>query len=164
MANVNKVIILGRLGQDAEKRVTNSNREMLTFSIATTRFWKGQDGERQEATEWHEVVHWARRQGGLDALREYLVKGKEVYVEGELRTRQYEKEGQQHKRTEVHAQRVELTGGRRDGGNGGGQRTAGGQDSRQDSRQDNRSGYERSAPQNHENPPPTDIDLDDIPF
>ena len=86
MANVNKVIILGRLGQDAEKRVTNSNREMLTFSIATTRFWKGQDGERQEATEWHEVVHWARRQGGLDALREYLVKGKEVYVEGELRS------------------------------------------------------------------------------
>ena len=164
MANANKVFLLGRLGQDAEKRATNSGSEMLTFSVATTRFWKGQDGNRQEATDWHDIVHWARRAGGLDALQEFLVKGREVYIEGELRTRSYEKEGQQHKRTEVHAHRVELTGKRQDGGNGGGQRTGSGQDSRQDSRQDNRSGYQRSAPQNEENPQPTDIDLDDIPF
>ena len=156
MANVNKAILVGRLGKDAEKRVTNSGREVLVFSIATTRTWKDPDGKRQEHTEWHEIAHWARRQGGVDGLREYLVKGREVYIEGELRTRTYDKDGQQHKRTEINAFKVELTGSRRDSGNGGGGRA-------REDRGDGH-GYQPHGGHRQEDPPPTDIDIDDIPF
>ena len=160
MANLNKVFILGRLGQDAKKRVTNNGTELLTFSVATSRFWKNQSGEQQEATEWHDVVFWARRPGGLDQLLEFLVTGREVHVEGELRTRTYEKDGQQHRRTEINALRVELTGKRQDGSNGGGTHRGGGGESR--------GGYQQQRPQGHGNepqaPPPSEIDIDDIPF
>ena len=157
MANVNKVHLLGRLGKDAEKRVTNSGREMLVFSIATTRTWKDQDGTRQEQTEWHDIVHWARRQGGVDSLREYLVKGREVYIEGELRTRSYEKDGQQHRRTEINALRVELTGSRRDNADSGARRGS-------DNRRDGHGGYQPHGGNGHDDPPPSDVDIEDIPF
>ena len=93
MGSVNKVILVGNLGRDAELRYTPSGAAVLNFSIATTETWKDKTtNEKKESTEWHKVVLWGRV---AESLNEYLVKGKQVYVEGRLQTRQWEdKEGQ----------------------------------------------------------------------
>lgn len=112
MGSVNKVILVGNLGRDAEVKVTNSGQSVANFSIATTEVWT-KDGEKKEKTEWHRVVLWGRQ---ADSLQPYLTKGKQIYVEGQLETRQWEKDGQKHYTTEVKAFRIVLLGG---GGRGG---------------------------------------------
>jgi len=109
MGSVNKVILVGNLGRDAELRYTPSGAAVLNFSIATTETWKDKaTNEKKEATEWHKVVLWGRV---AESLNEYLVKGKQVYVEGRLQTRQWEdKEGQKRYTTEVRGDRVVLLG------------------------------------------------------
>ena len=110
----------------------------------------------KEATEWHNITQWGNREGSLDGLAQYLVKGKEVHVEGELRTRTWEKDGQTHYRTEVHAMRVQLCGGngRQSGGHGGHEQP-------HDDRSHRRGGDEPSA---HDEPTTSYIDPNDIPF
>ena len=112
MGSVNKVILVGNLGRDAEVKVTASGQSVASFSIATTETWT-KDGEKKEKTEWHRIVLWGRQ---ADTLQPYLTKGKQIYVEGRLETRQWEKDGQKHYTTEVKADRIVLLGGGSRGG------------------------------------------------
>jgi single-strand DNA-binding protein len=107
--SVNKVILLGNLGRDAETRFTPGGAARTTFSIATSRRWKDQQtGEWKEETDWHNVVLWRQ-----ENLANYLTKGKQVYVEGRIQTRSYEdKDGKKVYTTEVVADDVILLGGR----------------------------------------------------
>ena len=116
MGSVNKVILVGNLGKDAEVRVTPGGQSVASFSIATTENWTSKEGEKKEQTEWHRIVLWGKT---ADSLQPYLVKGKQIYLEGRLQTRQWEKEGQKHYTTEVKADKIVLLGG---GGAGGGSR------------------------------------------
>ncbi len=97
-------MIIGRLGRDPEMRYTSSGRPVASFSVATTRGWTSNDGERQEETEWFHVVTW----GGLAELcKKRLRKGSQIYVEGRLQTRCWEgPEGERHYRTELVAQEL----------------------------------------------------------
>jgi single-strand DNA-binding protein len=109
--SVNKVTLLGHLGKDAETKFTPSGVARSTFSIATSRRWKDQQsGEWKEETDWHNIVLWRS-----ENLANYLLKGKQVYIEGRLQTRNYEdKDGQKRYMTEVVADDLILLGGRGD--------------------------------------------------
>lgn len=113
--SVNKVILVGNLGKDAETKFTPSGAAVTKFSVATTRSWKdGQSNEWKEETNWTNIVVWRQ-----ENLATYLTKGKQVYVEGRLQTRSYDdKDGKKVYTTEVVADDVILLGGR--GGEGGG--------------------------------------------
>ncbi len=107
--SVNKVILIGHLGRDAETRFTPAGIAVTSFSVATNRRWKDQQtGEWKEETDWAKVVLWRQ-----ENLANYLTKGKQVYVEGRLQTRSYDdKEGKKQYMTEVVADEVILLGGR----------------------------------------------------
>ena len=108
--SVNKVILIGHLGRNAETAYTASQIAVTKFSIATSRRWKDQaSGEWKEATDWTNVILWRG-----EKVAPFLVKGKQVYVEGRLATRSYEKEGLKHTVTEVVADEVILLGGGKD--------------------------------------------------
>jgi single-strand DNA-binding protein len=111
--SINKVILIGHLGRDAETRFTPSGVAVTSFSVATNRRWKDQQtGEWKEETDWANVVLWRQ-----ENLANYLTKGKQVYVEGRLSTRSYDdKDGKKQYRTEVVAEDVLLLGGRGEGG------------------------------------------------
>lgn len=129
MGSVNKVILVGNLGRDAELRYTPGGAAVARFSIATTEVWNDKSGQRQERTEWHNIDLWGKQ---AESLTEYLVKGKQVYVEGSLQTDEYvDKEGNKKKSTKVKAQRIVLLnssgGGARGGARSGGGTTDDGQ-------------------------------------
>jgi single-strand DNA-binding protein len=150
MGSVNKVILVGNLGRDAEVRYTPGGAAVARFSIATTEVWNDKSGQRQERTEWHNIDLWGKQ---AESLSEYLVKGKQVYVEGRLQTDEYtDKEGQKRKSTKVRCERVVLLGGGGGGRGGGsmdrGERGGGG-------------GGGATASQDEPSEPLTD---DDIPF
>ena len=91
MGSVNKVILVGNLGRDAELRYTPGGAAVSKFSLATTEVWNDKSGQRQERTEWHNIDLWGKQ---AESLSEYLVKGKQVYIEGRLQTDEYtDKEG-----------------------------------------------------------------------
>jgi single-strand DNA-binding protein len=114
MGSVNKVILVGNLGRDAEVRYTPGGAAVASFSIATTENWTSKDGEKHEQTEWHRIVLWGK---SAETLQPYLTKGKQIYVEGRLQTRQWDdKEGNKRYTTEIKADRITLLGG---GGGGG---------------------------------------------
>lgn len=116
MGSVNKVILVGNLGRDAELRYTPSGAAVATLNMATTETWNDKSGQRQEKTEWHRVVLWGK---AAESLSEYLTKGKQVYVEGRLQTRQWDdKDGNKRYTTEIRCDRVVLLGGG-GGGKGG---------------------------------------------
>jgi single-strand DNA-binding protein len=109
MGSVNKVILVGNLGRDAELRYTPNGSAVATLSLATTEVWNDRQGQRQEKTEWHRVVVWGKQ---AESLQEYLVKGRQIYVEGRLQTRQWDdKDGHKRYTTEIKADRVTLLGG-----------------------------------------------------
>jgi single-strand DNA-binding protein len=113
MGSVNKVILIGNLGRDPEVRYTQGGAPVANFTLATNESWTDKSGARQERTEWHRVVVWGKT---AEIVREHLTKGKQVYVEGSLQTRQWDdKEGNKRSTTEVKALRVVLLG-RPDGG------------------------------------------------
>jgi single-strand DNA-binding protein len=109
MASLNKVILIGNLGRDPELRYTTGGTPVANFTMATTDRWKDKSsGERKERTEWHRVVVWAKQ---AEIVSEYLHKGKQVYVEGSLRTREWEdRDGNKRYTTEVVAQQVLMLG------------------------------------------------------
>lgn len=113
MASVNKVIALGNLGRDPETRYTQGGDAVCNFSIACNETWKDKSGEKQEKTEWVRCVAFGRT---AEIAGEYLQKGKQVYVEGRLQTRKYEKDGQDHYATEVIVDRLQLLGSKSDDG------------------------------------------------
>lgn len=108
MASVNKVILIGNLGQDPEKKVTGSGQAVTTLNIATSERWNDKSGQRQEKTEWHRVVVWGPQ---AENCANYLSKGRQVYIEGRLQTRSWDdKDGNKRYTTEVVAQRVQFLG------------------------------------------------------
>lgn len=119
MSNVNKAIIIGRLGVDPELRQTQSGSAVCNLRIATSENWTDQSGEKQERTEWHRVTVFGRQ---AENCKEYLEKGRLVYVEGRIQTRKWEdKEGNDRYTTEIVAHSVQFLGGRNDNTGGGGQ-------------------------------------------
>jgi len=126
MGSVNKVILVGNLGRDAELRYTPGGAPVAKFSIATTEVWNDKAGQRQERTEWHNVDLWGKP---AESLKEYLVKGKQVYVEGRIQTDEYtDKEGVKRKSTKVRCDKVVLLGGG-GGGRGASASRGGGEES-----------------------------------
>ncbi len=105
MASFNKVFIMGRLGQDPELRYTQGQVPVATLNVATTETW-GQDGQKQEKTEWHRVVVWSKQ---AENCAKYLAKGRAVFIEGRLQTRQWDdKNGQKRYTTEINASVVQF--------------------------------------------------------
>jgi single-strand DNA-binding protein len=109
--SVNKVILVGNLGRDPEMRNTPSGQSVCTFSVATTERFTDRVGQQREQTEWHNVVVWGKQ---ADACGQYLKKGRQVYIEGKITTREYEARDGSGKRyrTEITAQRLQFLGGR----------------------------------------------------
>jgi len=153
VAGVNKVILIGNLGKDPEVRSTTTGQRVANFSLATSRSWKGQDGQRQEKTEWHSIVVWGKL---VDICEKYLQKGKQVYIEGRIETRSWQdKEGQTKYKTEVICEQMTMLGRAGTGGErGGGEDAYGGSDSP-------RGGGPRD--ENYE-PAPAGGSDDDLPF
>lgn len=109
MASVNQVILIGNLGRDVEMRYTPAGEPVGNFNVATTESWTDKKtGEVKEHTEWHRISLWGRV---AENLQPYLVKGKQVYIEGAIRTRSWEKDGEKRYSTEIRANRVLLLGG-----------------------------------------------------
>jgi single-strand DNA-binding protein len=118
MASVNKVILIGNLGADPEVRYTQGGQAVASLRIATTEVWTDREGQRQERTEWHSISVWGKQ---AEHCGQYLSKGRQVYVEGRLQSREYtDKEGVNRRVWEVQADRVNFLGGGGEGGGGGG--------------------------------------------
>jgi single-strand DNA-binding protein len=149
MGSVNRVILVGNLGRDAELRYTPGGAPVATLSLATTEVFKDKEGQRKEQTEWHRVVVWGKT---AETLNEYLTKGKQIYVEGRLQTRKWEEKGAEpgdkpttRYTTEIKADRIVLLGGGQRAGTG--------------------ARVEREHAEAGETPShPVDITDDDIPF
>jgi single-strand DNA-binding protein len=140
MSGVNKVILVGYLGRDPEVRFTKSNQAVASFSLATTEKWTGKDGNKEERTEWHRIVAWGKLG---EICGEYLEKGKQVYIEGRLQTREWEdNDGNKKQTTEIVANIMTMLGQAGSGSapSGGSQGSSGAQGG------------------------PDDFDDDDIPF
>ena len=154
MGSVNKVILVGNLGRDAELHYTPGGAAVSTINMATTEVWNDKAGQRQEKTEWHRVVLWGK---SAESLAEYLTKGKQIYVEGRLQTRQWDdKDGNKRYTTEIRGDRIVLLGG-----GGGGGRAAGGGGMARSSGGEDLSGSHGAGPGPDVSEPLTD---DDIPF
>ena len=121
--SINKVILVGRLGRDPELKYTASGTPFCRFSIATDDVWNDKtSGERQEKTEWHNIVVWDRL---AEICNQYLTKGRQVYIEGSLQTREWDdQEGNKRKTTEIRARDMVMLGSGSSEGSGGGQRRA----------------------------------------
>jgi len=127
MGSVNKVILVGNLGRDAELRYTPGGAAVATLNMATTENWTDKSGQKQEKTEWHRVVFWGKV---AESLTEYLTKGKQIYIEGRLETRQWnDKDGNKRYTTEIKGDKIVLLGGGGGRGGGGGMSRGGGEDS-----------------------------------
>lgn len=107
MAGVNKVIIVGRLGQDPEMKAVGQGATVTRLNVATSENWVGKDGQKQERTEWHRIVVWGKL---AEICGKYLAKGRQVYVEGRLQTRSWEDNGQKKYSTEIVASTVQFLG------------------------------------------------------
>ncbi len=115
---VNKVILIGNLGADPELKYTASGTPVCTFRLATSETFKDREGNQQERTEWHRIVAWAKL-GEIAA--QYLSKGRQVYIEGSIRTRSWEDQsGERKYMTEIVARDIQFLGGPSQGGQGGG--------------------------------------------
>lgn len=149
--SVNKVILIGRVGRDPEIRYTSGGSPVATFSIATDESFKSRNGEQQQHTEWHRVVAWNKL---AEICGEYLTKGKQVYIEGSIRSRQWEdRSGNKRTSYEIIARAMQMLGSRADA-----ERAASGA---------GRSASQPSEEQPDYNPEPSpegEITDDDIPF
>lgn len=107
--SVNKVILIGRLGQDPELKYTPSGTAVANFSLATSESWNDKSGQKQEKTEWHRIVVWGKL---AELCNQYLAKGRQAFVEGALQTRSWEgKDGNKRYTTEINARTVQFLGG-----------------------------------------------------
>ena len=155
---INKVIIVGNLGQDPETRYMPSGAAVTNFTVATNESWKDkQTGEQKDRTEWHRVAMFNRL---AEIAAEYLRKGSQVYIEGKLRTRKWQgQDGQDRYTTEIIADEMQMLGGR--GGAGGG--SFGGGGGQQGGGQQGSGGQQGGGGNAPPQPGPDDFD-DDIPF
>ncbi|MFA6269973.1 MAG: single-stranded DNA-binding protein [Candidatus Paceibacterota bacterium] len=134
---MNRVILIGNLGGDPEVRYTAGGTAVGKFSLATSRKFTGKDGQKQEKTEWHRIVAWAKL---AEICGQYLTKGKKVMIEGRIEYGSYEKDGVKHYTTDIVAENMEMLGGN-------------GQGNGNQSREEDPFG-----------PPPGGVGDDDIPF
>lgn len=142
--SVNKAILLGNLGKDPELRYTPAGKAVATFSIATSERWTGADGQKNENTTWHNIVAWGKQ---AEVMKEYLAKGKQVYLEGRISNRSYEdKDGAKKYISEVIVQNFSFVGNKSDNAGGG----------------NNGSGSGPKDQGSHQ--PPLNEDDDDLPF
>lgn len=113
---VNKVILIGNLGRDPEVRSTPSGQPVASFTLATSRRWRDKSGQKQEQTEWHQIVVWGKQ---AEIAGQYLTKGKQIFLEGRLQTRSWDdrQTGEKRYRTEVVCDNFQMLGSR--GGGGG---------------------------------------------
>ena len=155
MAGVNKVILVGNLGADPEARSLSNGGEVVNLRVATSENWKDRDGNRQERTEWHQVVIWNENLGRV--AKNYLKKGSKVYLEGQLQTRKWQDQnGQDRYSTEIVLQRYRGELVLLDSRDGGGDQGFGGGSS---------GGYGSGQQQSRPQPAVFDNDLDDdVPF
>ncbi len=124
MASVNKVILVGNLGRDPELRYIPSGQAVANFTLATNDRWRDKEGNNQERTEWHRIVVWGK---SAENCAQYLQKGRSVYIEGRLQTREWEdKDGNKRQTTETIAQTVQFLGGRGGAGAAGSAESGGG--------------------------------------
>ena len=108
--SVNKVILVGRLGKDPDLRYTPGGQAVASFSLATNRQWKSQEGQKQEETTWHNIVAWGKR---AETLKEYMSKGRQIYIEGRIANRSYDdKEGNKRYVSEVVVENFQFLGDR----------------------------------------------------
>lgn len=115
--SVNKAILLGNLGKDAELTYTSGGQAVSKFSVATNRRWQDKNGEWQDETEWHNIVLWGKP---AESLTQYLTKGQRVYVEGRIKSRTWEgKDGNKHHATDIVAEQIVLAGSRGSSGEEG---------------------------------------------
>ncbi len=143
-SGINKVILVGNLGQDPEVKYTAGGAAVTTLSLATSESWKDKDtGSDQEKTEWHRVVLWRRL---AEIAGEYLKKGSKVYIEGQLQTRKWEQDGQTRYTTEVVGRDMQFL------------------DSRGSSSSDSSSYEDSNQDMSSQNLPDSGITDDDIPF
>jgi len=112
MSSVNKVIILGRLGKDPEVRFMPNGESVANFSIATSEKWKDKSGEKQEKTEWHNCIAYRKL---AEIIGEYVKKGSQLYIEGKLQTRSWEKDGVKRYSTEIIVDEMKMLGGKLQG-------------------------------------------------
>ncbi len=113
MSSLNKILLIGNLGKDPEIRYTPDGSPVATFSIATSENWTDKNGTRQEHTEWHNIVAWNKL---ADLSKRFLSKGRQVYIEGRLRTREWtDRDGNKRRTTEILATQMVLLGGRPQG-------------------------------------------------
>ncbi len=137
--SVNKAILVGRLGKDPEVKYTQGGTAVARFSLATDEVWKDQSGEKQQKTEWHNIVAWNKL---AEICGQYLAKGRLVYIEGRLQTRSWEdKEGNKRTTTEIRADNMVMLGGKSDEGRA-----------------------EKSSSTSTENPADPEITDSDVPF
>jgi len=117
MSSLNKIMLIGHLGRDPEIRYTPDGSPIAHFSLATSENWTDKNGNRQEHTEWHNIVAWSRL---ADLAKRFLAKGRQVYVEGKIRSREYnDREGIKRRITEVIASQMVLLGSRPQGAEAG---------------------------------------------
>lgn len=110
MASINKVILIGNLGRDPEIRYTSNGTAVANFSLATSENWTNKDGEKETRTEWHRIVAWGRLG---EICGEYLSKGKSVYIEGRIQTREWDDAGGNKRQVkEIIAQQMQMLGGK----------------------------------------------------
>lgn len=120
MSGVNKVILVGRLGADPELKAVTSGQNVAKFNVATSENWTDKNGQKQERTEWHKIIVWGRQ---AENCARHLSKGRQVYIEGRLQTRQWDDpQGQKRYTTEIVANTVQFlgAGGERGASQGGG--------------------------------------------
>ena len=120
---LNKVMLLGNLGQDPELKTIAGGQAVLNLRLATTESYLDRNNARQERTDWHTVVVWGKR---AEALAKILTKGSQIFVEGRIQTRSYEKNGEKRYATDIVANNIILAGGRRSGGAEAGEFAGGG--------------------------------------
>ena len=171
MAGVNKVIIVGHLGNDPEIRTMPNGDAVANISVATSESWNDRNtGERREVTEWHRIVFYRRQ---AEICGEYLRKGSQVYVEGRLKTRKWQDQnGQDRYTTEIQGDVMQMLGGRNQHAGGYGNDMGGAPQSSYQARQTNNGGSYQSSrpasatsqPATPQAEPPMDGFDDDIPF
>lgn len=145
--SINKVILIGHIGQDPDVRTFQSGDKVASFSLATSESWKDKaSGERKERTEWHKIVVF--NQGLIKLCESYLTKGSKVYVEGQLETRNYDKDGVKHYTTEIvlrpYNGQITMLDGRKDS--------------------DGQTSHDQSKANGYQPQPKSDWVEDDIPF
>ncbi len=138
---VNKVILIGNLGKDPEVFSFDTGVKKVTFSLATTEIYRNKDGQDVEQTEWHNIVVWRSL---ADIAEKFLRKGSQVYIEGRIRYRTYEKDGQKKYITDIEADNINMLGSRHNN--------------------ENNSGYEQNSVSMPNTPAPVNPEPDDLPF